>query len=198
MPSWHYNVIWYALWWPPSSLPYQIYLLRQHIEVFLLVFKFLLSTSRCTVCTPITFQSKMHFQQWWNRKEASFRFSWAMTETCCPLLDVPLAFSLPGFLTTLQMSLTLLLVRTLSLSGLSSPCSLMSNLAALGLNPSRIYLSWSHKDIISGPCSWCTHWVLCVILQGIILWQSVPAQGIFIFAYSAFEFFSSSEQLAHS
>ena len=47
--------------------------------------------SRCTVssCTYVTSQSKVHLHQWWNRKTVSFRFSWAMAETCCPLLGIP-------------------------------------------------------------------------------------------------------------
>ena len=86
--------------------------------------------SGCTVssCTPVTSQSKVLLHQWWNRKTAGFRFSWAMTETCCPQLGIPLAFLSAGFLMTLQMSSTFFSVSTLSLSGLSSPCSLMSNI----------------------------------------------------------------------
>ena len=88
---------------------------------------------------------------------ASFRFTWAITETCCSLLDIPLAFLPPGFLMTLQMSSTFLSVRTWSLSGQSSPCSLTSSLAALGLNPSHTYISCSQEAIISGPHGLCTH-----------------------------------------
>ena len=76
----------------------------------------------------------------------------------------------------------------LSLSGLSCPCSLTSNLAALGLNPSWIYISWSHKAITSGHHSQCTHFILCITSQGIILWWNVPAKGNSMFAYSALEF----------
>ena len=39
-------------------------------------------------------------------------FSWAITETCCPLSSVLLAFLPPDFLMTLQMSSTFLSVRT--------------------------------------------------------------------------------------
>ena len=40
------------------------------------------SARRCIVslCTPVTSHLKVHFHGWWNRI-ASFRFSWAMTET---------------------------------------------------------------------------------------------------------------------
>ena len=87
--------------------------------------------------TPIT--SHLHWR--WNRKTASFRFSWAMTKTCYPLSGVPLAFLPSGFLMTLQKASTFLSVRTLNLSGLSSSLSLMSNLAASALNPSWMYIS---------------------------------------------------------
>ena len=60
----------------------------------------------------------------------------------------------------LQMPSTFLSVKNLNLSGLSSACSLMSNLAASGLNPTQMYVSWSHDAIISGPCFWCTLWIL--------------------------------------
>ena len=142
---------------------------------------------RCTVSsfTPIISQSKVHLHLWLKRKTASFRFSWAITETCCPLLDILSAFLPPGFLTTLQMSLTFLSVRTQSLSGLFSPCSLMSNLAALGLNPSRTYISWIHKVIISGPHALCTHRIPMYMSWCIILWWRVPVLGNSIFAYSA-------------
>ena len=136
-------------------------------------------------CTPVISQSKVHLHLWWSRKVASFRFSWALTETCCPLSGIPLAFLPPGFLTILQMSSTFLSVRALSLSGLSHPCFLTSNLAALGLNSSQMYISWSHETIISGPYSFCTHWFPFIILQGIILWQRVPSLDKFMFAYSA-------------
>ena len=64
----------------------------------------------------------------------------------------------------------ILSVRTLSLLGLSSPCSLMSNLAALGLNPSPMYISCSHKAIISGTHALCTHRIPMYNSQGIIPW----------------------------
>ena len=77
--------------------------------------------SRCTVssCTHEILQWKVHHYLWWNRKTANFRFSCAITETCCPLSGVPLAFLLPGFLMTSQLLWTLLSVTILSLSGLS-------------------------------------------------------------------------------
>ena len=45
------------------------------------------------LCTPIIFHSKVCLHLWLNRKVASFRFSWAMTETCFPLLSSSPAFS---------------------------------------------------------------------------------------------------------
>ena len=61
----------------------------------------------CTVssCTSLISQSKVHLHLWWDKKAASFRFSWAMTKTCCPLSCIPSAFLQLGFLMTLQMSL---------------------------------------------------------------------------------------------
>ena len=88
-----------------------------------------------------------------------------MIKTCCPLLGIPLAFMPPGFLTTLQMSSTFLSVSTHSLSGLSCPCSKMSNLAASELNQSCKYISWCHEAILSGPCTLCIHLILSVIIQ---------------------------------
>ena len=73
------------------------------------------------------------------------------------------------FLTKLQISSTFLSMRTLRLSGLSSACFLMSNLAASGLNTIQMYISLSHKAIISGPCSQCICWILFTTLQFIIL-----------------------------
>ena len=119
------------------------------------------------------------------KKAASFSFSCAITETCYPLLGVPSAFLPPGFLMTLQMSSTFLSVRTQSLSGLSSPWSLMSNLAALGLNPSQMYISWSFDAITSGPLALCTHKIPIFLSCSIILWQRVSSWGIYMFAYSA-------------
>ena len=141
--------------------------------------------SRCTVSshTPVTPQSKVHLHQQWNRKMASFRFSWATVETCCLLSGIPSAFLLPCFITMLQMSSTFLLVSTLILSGLSSPYSLMSNLVASGWNLSCMYISWSHMAKISGPHAWCTHSILSATLQYIVLWHNVPSQGNSIFAY---------------
>ena len=79
--------------------------------------------SRCTVssCTTITSQPKVHLHQWWNRKTASFRFSWAMTETCCPQLGISLGFLLSCFFTILHVSSIFFYVSALSLSGLSIP-----------------------------------------------------------------------------
>ena len=92
-------------------------------------------TSRQTVssCTPVTSQSKTYLHLSWHKKTAILRYSLAIIETCCPLLNVAWAFLLPGFFKKLQMSSTFLSVSNLRLSGLSSPCSLMSNLAASGL-----------------------------------------------------------------
>ena len=128
--------------------------------VFILILKFFWPARKHTVfsCTPIISQSKVHLHLWWNQK-ASFWFSWASTETCCPLLGILLASLPPCFLTTLQMSSTFLSVRTHNLWGLSSPCSLMSKLAASWLNPSWMYVSRSYMAIISGSCSICTHWI---------------------------------------
>ena len=122
--------------------------------------------SRLTVIslTPVTFQSREHLHLWWKRKLASFRLSWAITETYCPLSDILLALLPPGFLMKLQISSTFLSVRTLSLSGLSSPCSLTNNMAVLGLNPRCRYISWSHNAMISSPFSQCTCWI-CVIMS---------------------------------
>ena len=101
--------------------------------------------SRHTVSTHtlIVSQSKVHLHQWWNRKTTGFRLSWA--------ISVPLAFLPPGFLMTLQISSFFLSVRTLSLSELSIPCSLTSNLAASGLKSCHMYTSWTHEALISGP-----------------------------------------------
>ena len=132
--------------------------------------------------TPFISQSKVHLHLWWSRKTASFRFSCAITETCCPLSGVPWAFLPPGFLTTLQISLTFWSVRTQSFLGLSSPCSLMSNLAALGLNPSRMYISCSHEAIISGPHTLCTHRIPMYTSKGFIPWWRVQLLGLSIFA----------------
>ena len=100
--------------------------------------RFFCPASRCTVssCTYIISQSKVHLHQWWNRKADNFRFSWAMIDNCCLCSGVP-----PGFLTTLQMSSAVLSMRTLFLSGLSSPFSLMSNLAASELKNRWMYIS---------------------------------------------------------
>ena len=38
----------------------------------------------------------------------------------------------------------------------------------------------SHKAIISDPHSQCTCWIICITLQGIILWQNIPLQDISI------------------
>ena len=120
-----------------------------------------------------------------DRKTASFRFSWAVTESCCPLLVITSAIFQPGFLITLQILSTFLSMRTPSLSGLSSPCSLMSNLDASGLNPSRIYLSCSHEAIISGLHALYTNRIPMYTSWCIILWWKIPSWGISIFAYSA-------------
>ena len=137
---------------------------------------------RCTVSsfTHVISQSKVHLHLWWNKKAASFNFYWSIAETYCPLLGIPLAFLPPGFLMTLQMSSTFLLVRTWSLSGLSSPCSLTSNLAASGLNPSQMYTSWSHlypqdphvhvprhHPLVEGPI--LGHFHFCILCIGIHL-----------------------------
>ena len=95
---------------------------------------FFWSVKKCTVSsfTPIISQSAVHLHLWCNRKMVSFRFSWAIIETCCPLSGIPSTFLPPDFLITLQMSSTFLSVRTLSFTELSSPCSLTSKLAFWG------------------------------------------------------------------
>ena len=111
----------------------------------------------------------MHLLLWRNRKAASFKFSWAMSKTCCSLLSGLLLSLPPGFLMTLQISLTYLSVRTLSLWWLSSSYSLMSNLAGLGRNPNHRYISWVHmatfQVLIPDVCSrlfynYVIHWSL--------------------------------------
>ena len=145
----------------------------------------------CVLSTHIT-QPKVHLHLWWNRKVVSFKFCWTLTETCCPLLGIQLRFLPPGFITTLQMLSSFLSVRTLSLSGLSNHGSLMSNLAALELNPSNKYISWSQGTITSGPKSWCTCWIHTITLQWVMCCLKVPSWGVSNFAYSLLEFTSSS------
>ena len=110
--------------------------LWQHVGGIIHIFEFFFLIMRCTLSsfTPVISQSKIYLHLWWNRKMASFRLFWAITEICCPLLGIPLAFLPTGFLTTLQMPSTFLSVRTLSHSWLSSTCSLTSSLAALRLH----------------------------------------------------------------
>ena len=110
--------------------------------------------------------------------------------TCCPLSGVLSAFLPPGFLMMLQMSSTFLSMRILSWLGLSSPYSLMGNLAALALNPSQMYIFWSFKAMILGPHTVCTHTIPMYCFLGIIYWQRVLSQGISIFAYFASEYMS--------
>ena len=81
---------------------------------------------------------------------------------------------------------------TLSLSGLSSPYSFMSNLATTGLNQSCKYIPWSHEAIISGPHAPCICLILSMTLQFIVLWCNVPSWGSSIFIYSVSELSSSS------
>ena len=159
----------------------------QHIRVFTLISCFFWPADKHTVFsfTPVISQSKVYLNLRWNRKTVSFRFSWAITETWCPLLGVTLAFLLPDFLTTLQMSSIFLSVRTLSLLGLASPCSLTSNLAALRLNSCWIYIFWSFEAKVSGPHALCAHRIPMYWSQGIIIWQRVPSWGIYISKDSA-------------
>ena len=113
---------------------------------------------KCTVSLSISVisQSKVHLHLLWNKKATSFRFSCAVTDLL-PSVGSLIGILATWFSMTLQMSLTLLSVRMLSFSVLSSPCYLTSNLASLGLNPSWMYICWSFKAIISGPCTVCTH-----------------------------------------
>ena len=68
------------------------------------------------------------------------------------------------------MSWTFLSVSTQILSGLSTSCSLTCNLAASELNMSHEYKFWSHKAMISDPCTWCTHLILSAFLWSFVLW----------------------------
>ena len=65
-----------------------------------------LSRWTTSFCTPINSQSKVHLHLWWNKKGAIFKFSWDMTETHCFLSCIQSEFLPPGFLLTLQLSLT--------------------------------------------------------------------------------------------
>ena len=125
----------------------------------------------------------MRLHLWWNRMAGSLTFSWAVTDTCFHLVCISSAFLPPDFLTTLQMLLTFLSVRTLSFS-------LMSNLAALELNPSQRYISLSHKAIISCLCVWYMCWICYATLHLIDLWHIVHWWGSSIFTYSVSEFTS--------
>ena len=87
---------------------------------------------------------------------------------------------------------TFLSVKTLSCLGLSSHCSVTSNLAASGLNFSQRHIYWSHKAIIAGLCTPCTHLILSATLQFVDFWCIVSCWGRSIFAYSVLEFSSSS------
>ena len=129
-----------------------------------------------SLCTPIIFQSKVHLQLWWNWKAASFRFSWAITVTCCPLLGILSEFLLPGFLSHCRCNQHSSLWK-LSLSGLSCPCSLISYLAALRLNPCCKYIFWSHKAIILDPHAQCLCLIATATLWLINLWYKVPCKG---------------------
>ena len=64
----------------------------------------------------------------------------------------------------------------------------MINLAASELNLSRKYISWSHKTIISGPCTQCICLICSATLWLIALWCKILTQGSSIFAYSASDF----------
>ena len=132
----------------------------------------------------------MNLHLWWT---ASFRFFWAITETCCPLSGILFEFLPHGFLTMLQMSLTFFLVSTYSLSGLSRPCSLISNQDTLGLNTSHKYIFWSQEAIIPGPCAACICQIWSCIWQHMVYCLCVSWWGSSFFAYSASEYaFSSS------
>ena len=133
-------------------------------------------------CTTISSQPKGHHHLLWNRKAASFGFFWAMTETCCSLSGIPLAFFLPGFIKTLQMSSTLLSVRTCSWSRLTRLCSLMSRWVALWLNPSNKFILSSYDAMISSFCAACTCQIQASIWQGIIFCFYVPTWRSHIFA----------------
>ena len=173
VPLWHHDAVKDILQWPPLFMPYQIHwslAAYQGLCTCLWVSSDLTWDVTCPHSLPLT---------------ASFSFSWAITETCCHPLGVPSAFLLPGFLMTLQMSLTFLSVRTWSLLGVCSSCSLMSNLADSGLNPSWTYISCNHKAIISGLHALCTLRIPMYTSHGIILWWRVSLLDISIFAYSA-------------
>ena len=184
---WLPYAIWDILQWTPLLLSCQIYWsLAAHWDLctHLQVSSSLLG-GKLVLHLLLFSKSKVHLHLWWNKKPPSFRFSWAITKTCCPLLGIPLAFLPPGFLGTLFMSFTFLSVMILSLSGLSSLCSLMSNLAPLGLNPIQIYISWSFEAIFSGTPALCTCSFPLYCSWGIIIWLRVPSWGMSTFAYSA-------------
>ena len=110
-----YELLWCTLMTPQNNLRYSLMnsivpaisalltLCSMSVSLYSF-FGLFCSTSRCTVYSHshIISQSKVHLHQWWNRKRASFRFSWAMNETCCSLANIPSTFLPPGFLTTLQ------------------------------------------------------------------------------------------------
>ena len=83
-------------------------------------------------CTPLISQSGVHCHLWWDKKATKFRFSCAMTDTNCPMTEVPLAFLPLGFLTTLQLSSTFLSVSTCNGSRLLRPCSWTNILGCFG------------------------------------------------------------------
>ena len=109
--------------------------------------------SRQTVssCTSITSQSKAHLHQCWNWKTVSFRFLWAEIETCSfyQVFHQHSCHHASSYYRCHQHSCQCIL----SISRLSSPFSLTSNLAASELNLSHKYISWSHEAIIVCPCA---------------------------------------------
>ena len=153
----------------------------QHVVVFVIVIEFLLACLEMHYFFVYShYQLKVHLHLWWNSKAASFRFSCAITETFCPLPGIPLhlAFSqhcrCHGQSCQWEVSAyqdTLILALWWA--------------SAMGLNPSQMYISWSFKTIISGPCALCIGRIPIYLSWGIILCWRVPFQGIFIFVYSA-------------
>ena len=146
---WHHIMIWETLLWPSSTLPYlTCWLYAAYLGPYT---HFWASSDLVADALCLHVLLQLPNQNWicthdWIRRQLALGFTWAITENCFPLLSIPLAFLLSGYLMALQMLLTILSVIILSLSGLSRPCSLTNNLAAFRLNPSSNTYPWAMRS----------------------------------------------------
>ena len=169
MLSWHHDVIQETLQWTPSFLPCQpcwLWAACLGLCTCLWASSVLLSDIPSLLVPPNQRCISTNDGKGRQLNQVFLGYDWNLLAP----VRYSASFHAIWLLHDIPDVINILSVSALSLSGLSSPYSLMSNLAASGLNPSGKYISWSTRQnfqaIVPNVPPWCSLWLCSSLSSG--------------------------------